>query len=168
MPLTTPLKRPTLFSQKIFVSKKQTNKTKKNKWLLENRTDTHFNTPKTSTTKWKVFIYKRKAWIKVGRNYDCDISRKKIRTETDWWRIFFCVCACCVLTKFFWSSLRGSCSTLLVENNPFVIPIFRLHFFLHPTKQTNKTSAAFCKHFCLWCTQSVEKTPSSNTSVNII
>jgi len=33
MPLTTPLKRPTLFSQKIFVSKKQT---KQNKWLLEN------------------------------------------------------------------------------------------------------------------------------------
>jgi len=36
MPLTTPLKRPTLFSQKKYLSQK-TKQKKKNKWLLENR-----------------------------------------------------------------------------------------------------------------------------------
>ena len=133
MPLTTPLKkRPTLFSQKIFVSKNKTkqNKQKKNKWLLENRI-LIFNTPKTSTKKWKRFFLSIKTRTKWDEIMIVIFQEKKIKK----WRIFFCVCACCVLTKFFLILAPGLEPPLFwLKNNPFVIPMFRLHFFIHPTK----------------------------------
>jgi len=112
MPLTTPLKkRPTLFSQKIFVSKNKTKQTKK-RISDYSKIGYSFLTPprRLQRSEKGFFIYKSKN--KVGRNYDCDISRKKIKK----WRIFFCVCACCVLTKFFFDPRSGArTSTLLVE-----------------------------------------------------
>ena len=78
MPLTTPLKkRPTLFSQKIFVSKNKTKQTKK-RISDYSKIGYSFLTPPRrlyKEVKKVFFIYKNKN--KVGRNYDCDISRKK-------------------------------------------------------------------------------------------
>ena len=77
MPLTTPLKkRPTLFSQKIFVSKNKTKQTKKRISDYSKIGYSFLTLPRRLQRSEKgFFIYKNKN--KVGRNYDCDISRKK-------------------------------------------------------------------------------------------
>jgi len=75
-------------------------------------------------------------------------QEKKIKK----WRIFFCVCACCVLTKFFLILAPGLEPPLFwLKNNPFVIPMLRLHFFYTSDQKFKKkqTSAAFLKLLCL-------------------
>ena len=127
MPLTTPLKkRPTLFSQKIFVSKNKTKQTKKRISDYSKIGYSFLTPPKTSTKKWKRFFLSIKTRTKWDEIMIVIFQEKKIKK----WRIFFCVCACCVLTKFFLILAPGLEPPLFwLKNNPFVIPMFRLHFF---------------------------------------
>jgi len=118
-----------VFTENICLKKQ--NKTNKKRISDYSKIGYSFLTPprRLQRSEKGFFICKNKN--KVGRNYDCDISRKKIKK----WRIFFCVCACCVLTKFFLILAPGLEPPLFwLKNNPFVIPMFRLHFFIHPTK----------------------------------
>ena len=124
MPLTTPLKKSHFFQKnktnKIFVSK-----TNKQNQVTTRKSDTHFNTQPTCfflmqeiTWNWKGFfqhniIKKEKSlnqkWdeimivifqeIKTEKEKTKQIKQKQIDEE-----LFFSVCACCVLTKFFFES----------------------------------------------------------------
>ena len=124
MPLTTPLKKSHFFQknkQNICLKNKQTNKIK---WLLENRI--LILTPNPiwhvfsckNNMDWKGFfqhniIKKEKSlnqkWdeimivifqeIKTEKEKTKQIKQKQIDEE-----LFFSVCACCVLTKFFFES----------------------------------------------------------------
>jgi len=101
------------------------------------------------------FIYKNKN--KVGRNYDCDISRKKNQKMEN---IFLCLCMLCINQIFFLILAPGLEPPLFwLKNNPFVIPMFRLHFFIHPTKNLKKKHQLHFSSFfaCDVLTQSVEK-----------
>ena len=132
MPLTTPLKKSHFFSKKnktnkqnICLKNKQTNKIK---WLLENRIliltpNQHaFFLMQEITWNWKGFFQhniikskQKQAWIKSGTElwlwYFKKSKTEKEKNKTNKTKqkqidgeLFFCVCACCVLTKFFFES----------------------------------------------------------------
>ena len=122
MPLTTPLKKSHFFSKqtnKIFVSK-----TNKQNQVTTRKSDTHFNTQPTcffsdarNNMELKRFfqhniIKSKQAWIKSGtelwlwyfKKSKTEKEKNKTKQKQIDGELFFCVCACCVLTKFFFES----------------------------------------------------------------
>merc|ERR1719461_1699315 len=149
-------KRPTLFSQKIFVSKNKTKQTKK-RISDYSKIGYSFLTPprRLQRSEKGFFIYKNKN--KVGRNYDCDISRKKNQKMEN---IFLCLCMLCINQIFLILAPGLKPPLFWLKNNPFVIPMFRLHFFYtSDQKFLKKTISCISQAFfaCDVLTQSVEK-----------
>jgi len=171
MPLTTPLKRPTLFSQKKYLSQK-TKQKKKNKWLLENRI-LILTPPQDVYNKLKkFFIYKTRLNLnQSGTKLWLWYFKKKKSKQILMENIFLCLCMLCINQIFFWSSLRGSSS----KNFEFWLKKITLLSFQYfgciflYIRPILKHQLHFTSFFaCDLLTQSVEKNPSSNTSVNII
>jgi len=99
-----------VFTENICLKKQ--NKTNKKRISDYSKIGYSFLTPprRLQRSEKGFFIYKNKN--KVGRNYDCDISRKKNQKMEN---IFLCLCMLCINQIFFDPRSGARTSTLLVE-----------------------------------------------------